>query len=45
MLADLAGLDSLTLLAAAGMPPPAGVAFLEFSSSRGLGTPGPEALT
>jgi hypothetical protein len=37
MLADLAGLDSLTLLAAAGMPPPAGVAFLESAPSGGLG--------
>jgi hypothetical protein len=37
MLADLAGLDPLVLLAAAGQPPPAGVAFLESSSPRGLG--------
>ena len=37
MLAGLAGLDPLMLLAAAGMPPPAGVSFLEFSSSGGLG--------
>jgi hypothetical protein len=36
MLADLAGLDPLVLLAAAGQPPPAGVAFLESSSPRGL---------
>jgi hypothetical protein len=36
MLADLAGLDPLVLLAAAGQPPPAGVAFLESSSSSGL---------
>jgi hypothetical protein len=33
MLADLAGLDTLTLLAAEGKPPPAGVTFLEPSSS------------
>jgi hypothetical protein len=33
MLADLAGLDSLVLLAADGKPPPAGVTFLESSSS------------
>ena len=33
MLADLAGLDSLMLLAAEGKPPPAGVTFLESSSS------------
>jgi hypothetical protein len=33
MLADLAGLDSLVLLAAEGKPPPAGVTFLESSSS------------
>ena len=36
MLADLAGLDSLVLLAAEGKPPPAGVAFLESSSSSDL---------
>jgi hypothetical protein len=36
MLADLAGLDSLVLLAAEGKPPPAGVTFLESSSSSGL---------
>jgi hypothetical protein len=36
MLADLAGLDPLVLLAAEGKPPPAGVAFLESSSSTGL---------
>jgi hypothetical protein len=33
MLADLAGLDSFVLLAAEGKPPPAGVTFLESSSS------------
>jgi hypothetical protein len=33
MLADLTGLDSLVLLAADGKPPPAGVTFLESSSS------------
>lgn len=33
MLADLAGLDPLMLLAAEGKPPPAGVTFLEPSSS------------
>ena len=37
MLAGLAGLDPLMLMAAAGMPPPPGVSFLEFSSSGGLG--------
>ena len=40
MLADLAGLDSLVLLAAEGKPPPAGVTFLESSpavSARGSG--------
>ena len=37
MLADLAGLDPLVLLAAEGEPPPAGVTFLESSSSGGLG--------
>jgi len=36
MLADLAGLDTLTLLAAEGKPPPEGVTFLESSSSSGL---------
>jgi hypothetical protein len=36
MLADLAGLDSLVLLAADGKPPPAGVTFLESSTSSGL---------
>jgi hypothetical protein len=36
MLADLAGLDPLVLLAAEGKPPPAGVTFLESSSSSGL---------
>jgi hypothetical protein len=36
MLADLAGLDSLMLLAADGKPPPEGVAFLMSSSSSGL---------
>ena len=36
MLADLAGLDSLVLLAAEGRPPPAGVTSLESSSSSGL---------
>ncbi len=35
MLADLAGLDALTLLAAEGKPPPEGVAFLRSSSSGG----------
>ena len=37
MLADLAGLDPLMLLAAEGKPPPAGVAFLESSSSGDRG--------
>lgn len=36
MLADLAGLDPLVLLAAEGKLPPAGVTFLESSSSSGL---------
>ena len=36
MLADLAGLDTLTLLAAEGKPPPEGVTFLKSSSSSGL---------
>jgi hypothetical protein len=36
MLADLAGLDTLTLLAAEGKHPPAGVTFLESSSPSGL---------
>ena len=36
MLVDLAGLTTLTLLAADGKPPPEGVTFLESSSSRGL---------
>jgi hypothetical protein len=38
MLADLAGLDTLMLLAAEGKPPPAGVTFLESSSPSGLST-------
>jgi len=37
MLADLAGLDTLMLLAAEGKPPPEGVTFLKSSSSSGLG--------
>jgi hypothetical protein len=37
MLADLAGLNTLTLLAAEGKPVPEGVAFLRPSSSGGLG--------
>ena len=36
MLADLAGLDTLTLLAAEGKPPPEGVTFLKSTSSSGL---------
>ena len=36
MLADLAGLDTLTLLAAEGKPPPEGVTFLKSASSSGL---------
>jgi hypothetical protein len=36
MLADLAGLDTLMLLAAEGRPPPEGVTFLKSSSSSGL---------
>jgi hypothetical protein len=36
MLADLAGLDTLTLLAAEGKPVPEGVTFLKSSSSSGL---------
>jgi hypothetical protein len=37
MLADLAGLDTLMLLAAEGGPVPEGVTFLRLSSSSGLG--------
>jgi hypothetical protein len=36
MLADLAGLNTLTLLAAEGKPPPEGVTFLKSSSASGL---------
>jgi len=37
MLADLAGLDTLMLLAAEGEPVPEGVTFLRSSSASGLG--------